>query len=523
VIGRKGASRAALACAAVLVAAVVSVSSGQAARSAAIPLLRVGTSLIYSTLDPANTQGCNADYCDLIYDHLMRFSAAGKLEPDLAQSVTHPGAAIYIYHLRHGAKFWDGNEVTADDVANALNYQRFPKFESSVSFVSVKSVTAQGRYTVVITLKHADPSFPYVMGYEGPIFEKKFQQAHGSDFGKPGVGTMATGPWKVASFDPSTGMELTANPSWWDGAVNVQHVSIKVFSSDTSAALAMRAGQLDVYFPQDGRAFGSTSGAKIIAVPASYIEAYFGMNYHVGPWSNVHVRRAAAYAINRQDLISALGGDASPVTTLIPPGQLLTLGSKAQVDALIKSLPSYPFSITKAKAELAQSPYPQGFTAANDCANFGNFPELCQVIAGDLAKIGIKLQINVEDVGKWISEVYGPKTYTTMFTTYGWPNPDPSGYPSQILGSKATRPGGANFANYDPPAVDALIKESTSIANPKKRLAIYGQLLRRLATDEPYMPLYLANYDLALGKGFSWPGFNELSVLGPWAQYIKSS
>src|SRR5947208_1258720 len=152
---RSLAVRFAVAAGVVLAGGSLALSAASASSSrdrATISSVRAGTALIYSTLDPGNTQGCNALYCNMIYDHLMRFNARGKLIPNLAQSVSHPSAATYVYHLRHGVKFWNGDEMTAADVANSINYQRYPKFQSSSSFVSVKSVKPQGRYTVVITL-----------------------------------------------------------------------------------------------------------------------------------------------------------------------------------------------------------------------------------------------------------------------------------------------------------------------------------------------------------------------------------
>ena len=61
---------------------------------------------------------------------------------------------------------------------------------------------------------------------------------------------MATGPYKIESFDPTTGLELSANPNYWGGKVTVKHISVKFFATDTSMALAFRAGEIDVAFPQ---------------------------------------------------------------------------------------------------------------------------------------------------------------------------------------------------------------------------------------------------------------------------------
>ncbi len=182
----------------------------------------------------------------------------------------------------------------------------------------------------MVTLKHPDAAWKYTLAYPGVIFEKKFQEEHPTTMGQPGVLLEETGPWKVDSFDPTTGIELSANPYWWGGTVPVQHISVKFFSDETTEALAMRAGEIDIAFPADGEAFTSTSGVKAVPWPYPNNIGYFGMNTMQKPWSDIHVRRAVAYVLNRAAIITANGGPTSgtPVDTFIPPQALMTLGPR---------------------------------------------------------------------------------------------------------------------------------------------------------------------------------------------------
>src|SRR6185312_6213034 len=88
------------------------------------------------------------------------------------------------------------------------------------------------------------------------------------------------------------------------------------------------------------------------------------MNVNMAPFNNVHVRRAVAYAIDRPAEVAASADPSIAVmsNSILTPGELGTLAPKAQVDALLNSLPNYPYNLAKAKAELARSPYPHGFT-----------------------------------------------------------------------------------------------------------------------------------------------------------------
>src|SRR5262249_35753084 len=189
------------------IAVAVSLSTGSAATSQTIPVLRVGIAPPVSSLD--QTKNNLAAYLMSNSLEQMVVGRGSKIAPWLATSVTQPGKAVYIYHLRHGVKFWDGSELTAADVANSINYNRHPGSLVAYPFSSVKDVSARGRYDVVFTLKHPDASFRWVPTFPPTeVFQKRFGDAHKGTMGNPGVLTIGTGPWKLVSFDPTQGAEF---------------------------------------------------------------------------------------------------------------------------------------------------------------------------------------------------------------------------------------------------------------------------------------------------------------------------
>jgi peptide/nickel transport system substrate-binding protein len=495
-------------------------AGGASASTATIPLLRVGDdAALSSALDVGQDEG------DLVYgalETLTKFGPSGQVVPELATSVSHPNPTTYVYRLRQGVKFWNGDPMTSADVVNALNYYRVPGSYVSTELTSVKSVTAPDPATVVITLKY--PYAPWSAETAGafPIFEKKFQDEHKTTMGQPGVLIMGTGPFEIDSFDPTTGVELSANPHWWGGTVPVKHVSVKVFANETSEGLAFRAGEIDVANDVlNPKAFASTSGASLVSAPA-FAEGYFSMNVHQAPWNDIHVRRAVAYALNRADIIAALGNNAVPITTFIPPNELARLGSPAQVSTLVNSLPSYPFDLAKAKQELAQSAYPHGFTSTLPTISFGSYTPVTEAIAADLAKIGINLKVKVITFNQFIAMSDGPKSAIgDLYATFNVSNPDPDSFPASMLGSTNIPNGGYNEADYNPPEIDALLKEGVTNEDPAKRLSIYGQVLKTLGTDEPYVALYDEDYNVALSSKFTWPGYNVYTQEGSWELNIK--
>jgi peptide/nickel transport system substrate-binding protein len=433
---------------------------------------------------------------------LLTVGPRGEPEPLLATSWTNPNPQTFVFHLRHGVKFWDGATMTSADVVNALNYYRKPTSLVYQSYKNITGVKATGLYTVVVTMKHRDASFLPSLSWESNIFEKAFQQKHGAKMGDPGVLIMGTGPFEVNSFDPTTGLTFSANPDWWGGKVPVQKLDVKFFADQTSEALAFRAGQIDVAFPGSSQAWNSTAGSPVRASGPAVEEGYFAMNVHIAPWSNIHVRRAVAYALDRAAIMKALGNASVPATTFISPFELRTIGSQAQVDAIVKSVPGYPYSVAKAKAELAKSPYPHGFTASVPSPAFQWYAQVNQVIAADLARIGIRLKLENMTFNKFLAIGTGPKTFGATYVDFNLVSPDPSSYPAWLLGKSNISHGGWNLANYSPPQVDTLISQGLTTLAPAGRLKVYARLLRILGNDEPYVPLYVGDYNLALAHRF---------------------
>jgi peptide/nickel transport system substrate-binding protein len=499
---------------------------------ATIPLLRVGIATGITSLDTYKANS-GRTISDLGLETLMNYSPDGSLRPWLAQSVSTPSATTYIYHLRHGVKFWDGSPLTATDVAYSLNYQRAPASQMSAFYNSVQSIKPQGRYTVVVTLKHPDPNWKYdVAENVALIFEKKFQQAHAASFGQPGTLVMGTGPWKIDSFDPTSGAELSANPHWWGGKVPIKHISFKFFSDENSEALAFRAGQIDLIPPgaggpgtsspvQNPRSFSSTAPNATLVTTQTCTMFYVAMNTQIAPWNDVHVRRAVAYALNPADLIRANGGYAVPLSTVINNQMLGTVfGSPKQVQALVKTLPKYQTSMAKAKAELAKSAYPNGFSYTFEEFNGLNFPTLAQAVAGELAPLGIKIGVNVVPVGTWIADAETSDKRPAGVSALGCTGPDASTI-DQVVGTKSTGPGGYNQANYSTPAVDKLVAQGDTTVNVAKRQAIYKKLLTIVGNDVPYAPFMNSIYTAAVAKKFSWRIYPDSYFNGTWALSVK--
>jgi ABC-type transport system substrate-binding protein len=191
---------------------------------------------------------------------------------------------------------------------------------------------------------------------------------------------------------------------------------------------------------------------------------------------------------------------------------------------MIKSLPVYAtFNLAKARQEMAESTYPHGFTL--DFNIWPLFANIAQVVAADLSKIGITLNIKPESESGWVALVAGGDrpAIGLQICSPGTNDPDPSYIPSFIMGSKNAVAGAFNIANYTPASVDALIARGTQIPNGPRRLAIYGKILKAIATDVPYIPLSQNENSAILSKKFDAPNFlGDIAGYLPWPLYVRA-
>jgi peptide/nickel transport system substrate-binding protein len=495
--------------------------------SSVIPQFTVGMDPAVSTL---NFDKSNIGYqlAGLAMEPLLIATKSGQLKPWLAQSWKQTSPTTYVYTIRHGVKFSDGDPLTATDVAFSLNYYRKAGSLDAYNFpTTLKSIVATGTDTLTVTLTSPDAGWAVVpAGDNMGIFEKKWFLEHQSTFGQPGTGVMGTGPWVFQSYNGTTSAELTANPHYWGGKVNIKKVSVQFFSSETSEALAFRDGEIQLAFPIDNKAFASTAGIKLTTVPSYAVQGQFAMNVLQPPFNNVHVRLAVAYALNRTDLINAWGGYVDPVYQFLTAGLLENLGSAAQVNTVLKTVPTYTFNLAKAKAQMAMSPYKHGVNATISVEGSGSYPNISQAIQAELAKIGIHLKLQVMTIDQQTANMTSAnrKGILTAFTYSGAVSRDPGEAFSFQMGQSNISAGNWNTDNWAPTPVNNLINQGFTTTDNAKRLSIYGQIDKAYAEAEPLVPVFNEEATVALASAYTWSDFNGYWYdLGPWLLGVSKS
>ena len=145
---------------------------------------------------------------------LLAFDAEGNLQPSLAESWSRPDPSTYVYKLRDGVTFWNGDPLTAEDVVFSMSQHTDPAVGSPWSFhyASVDRIEATAADEITVHMKSPDAFFQYVPAHGAArVVQKKFAEQHGKNIGLPDVLTMGTGPYEVTDYVAGDRVSMVRN------------------------------------------------------------------------------------------------------------------------------------------------------------------------------------------------------------------------------------------------------------------------------------------------------------------------
>lgn len=203
------------------------------------------------------------------------------------------------------------------------------------------------------------------------------------------------------------------------------------------------------------------------------------MNCQMAPFDNVHVRRAVAFALNRERWASISLGSRVPAGQALPP-------------AIPPSDPNLPtlqyFDLDKAREELAKAGHPGGleqsvtmWTTDSDAAR-----QLGELVQADLSKIGIDVRLKQVSFPVYLQETGKPKT--AQMLTSGWVMdfPDPSNFLFLFETSTISPNNSSNRSFHSNPELDALLEAAKVERDHEKRMALYRRANEIVARDAPW-------------------------------------
>ena len=397
-----------------------------------------------------------------VFEGLTRFMADGSIVPGLAESweISDDGLT-YTFKLRAGVVFHDGTTMNAEDVKFSLdriNAEDSANAQKAL-YAAISEVNVIDPTTVEVKLSEQNGNMLFNLAWGDAVIvaPESIDGIKQTPIG--------TGAFKFDSWTQGDKIELSRNPDYWGEAAKLETATFKFISDPTAAFAAVMAEDVDVFagfpapenlpqFEADPRfqvLVGSTEGETILAT-----------NNKMPPFDNVKVREALAHAIDRQAIIDgAMFGLGTPIGTHFAPH------NPAYVDLTGQS----NYDPEKAKALLAEAGYPDGFETTLHLPPPSYARRGGEIIAAQLAQVGIKAVIINVEWAQWLETVFKGKNFGLTIVSHTEPmdigiyaNPD-------------------YYFQYDNPAFQELIGKLNVETDPAKRTQMMGEAQQIISDD----------------------------------------
>lgn len=277
-----------------------------------------------------------------LYEGLVTEAADGAVIPSVAESweISDDGKT-YTFHLRPDALWSNGDRVTSEDFAFALNRIMDPATAAPYASLlfdilnaedvaagekpgSALGVAAPDPSTLVITLRSSSPYFLQLLTHQTakPLHRKSFE-TFGADFSKPG-NLVSNGAYTLESFTPNDRIVLKKNPLFWDAAnVKIDTINWIPFEDRSACVRRFEAGEVLICsdLPAEQLGYLKEKHAASLRI-APYLGVYsLPVKLSKEKLSDPRVRHAISMVIDREFLADEVWqGSMLPAYALVPPG-----------------------------------------------------------------------------------------------------------------------------------------------------------------------------------------------------------
>jgi len=436
-----------------------------------------------------------------IFETLTKINSDGSVTPLLAESwEVSPDLKTYTFKLRKGVKFQNGEPFNAAAVKfsfdRAAGEKSINKDKRTFANLSTQVVDDS---TVVLLNKEIDPDLPFLLGQGTAIIvEPKSAETNGT---KP----VGTGPYRLENWVKGSSIVLVK----WDGfrnptAINIKKATFRIIPDPAAQVAALLAGDVDVFArvtPRGVAQFKNDPRFQVL-VGGSRAKTILAINNKKKPLNDVRVRCAIAAAIDRKAVIQAAAeGYGVPIGSHYVPGAV----------GYVDTTGINPYNPEKAKALLKEA----GITTPLELTLTLPPPPYSrqggEVIAAQLAKVGINVKLQNVEWAQWLSNTYGgPHNYDLTIISHV--------EPFDLVNFTKTD----YYWGYQSAKFNELYDKIKTAARPADRAKLLGDAQRLLAEDCAAVFLYQPQWITVANKNVKglWkdmPIFvNDLSAMS-WA------
>lgn len=416
-----------------------------------------------------------------IYETLLKFDPETKeIVPWLAESWDQPEPTVYIFNIREGVKFHGGEDLTAADVK--YTYERCMDIASAMEYVAlIDSIEIIDDYTLKVVVTEQSPIFLGNLCHDITSIIPE-NQGDGIEENPNGTNAYMLVEHKVDDY-----VLLERFDNYWGGKKPSKFIRMRIIVDNNSRNLAVEAGDVDIGIQLTNADYSSIKQREDITIleAPTIVNEFFSMNVTEAPFDDVHVRKAVAYAFNKQIVIDGIyEGDVVNVKSFINP---TAFGYDPDVDY-------YEYNLEKAKEEMAKSKYPDG--AKFKCYTTSSRGRYTESLQYDLSLIGLDMEVEfVQNVSSAISSGYKGAHITSI----SYPSYDADAiyryFHSDTIGD------GGNLSWYSNPVMDELLEKSRVEMDSDKRFEIFQDIQQILYEEAINIPILSRTIKVALNEG----------------------
>jgi peptide/nickel transport system substrate-binding protein len=422
---------------------------------------------------------------------LVRFDSQSRPVPALAHTWESPDERTYVFHLRPGTRFSNGDPVAASDVVASFETARARGLPPQDALNAIESIAADGPRRVRIRTRSVDPFLVYRLPFGFVIPEEAFENDPADVIG--------AGPYSLASWTPSQEFVLERNPYYWGEPPGFERVRFRV-EPDAEKRLGLLlsgAAQLADHVPLDRlEALRNEPSIEVFSALSTRV-LFLVLDVAEAPFSDPRVREALDLAIDREELIRrALAGAGRPASQLVP---VSILGYNSELEVT-------PANRERARRLLAEAGYPEGFSIRLDGTHnrYVRDRQILEELSRQLSEVGVRVQVNALDKHEFFPMISRGES---RFHLLGWTCD--TGEAGSVLEAKIhTRQvaglGNDNVSGFSDARVDELIRRSNESVTQAERVRLLQQALARVAELRPVLPLLVQPEAVAVSRTIRW-------------------
>ena len=282
-----------------------------------------------------------------------------KIEPDLAVSYERPDDKTYVFKLREGVKFHNGQGLHGRGRQVHLRphpRSRLQRASFGPSIRASRPSRSWIRCTIKFELKTTDAAFLNYLATnpDGAIVPKGVDNLSTQPVG--------TGPFIFESYQPNQQFTLTANPNYYEkGQPYLAKVVFKFYKDQATLSSALRSKAIDMTWLKDPKvaALMAKTSPDLVSAPGQTSRTFpVWLNMKAKPLNDVRVRRALSLATDRKACLDTVLGGSGKIGAMIPESQV------GGYDG-VGEMPYYKHDPAAAKKLLAEAGYPDGIDLGN--------------------------------------------------------------------------------------------------------------------------------------------------------------